>query len=254
MLPRSARLVPGVLVLLAVLLGAPSARAGILSTRFEISFDRLFGLPGATFTAGPGLGSASGSGASATWTIPVGAAPTGTTTNITIPPIVPPLTQVRFVLEGNAEGGVFSASSPGLLGVNAEIDLRSYEGITLVAVPVTFGRPVSGTFGPSYGVVGSWQANAWTTKTTAVTLLTLYGNGATTTARMGSNTLVDGQGTISLVSAIVVDTNVTRPLAIFGRLTVAFVPEPGAGVLGLAGAALLAALGARRRRAARRLR
>jgi uncharacterized protein (TIGR03382 family) len=170
-----------------------------------------------------------------------------------MPPIVPPLTQVRFVLEGNAAGGVFTASSQGFLGVNAEIGLRSYEGITLLAVPVTFGLPVGGTAGPSYGVLLTWQANAWTTKTTSVTLLTLYGDVATTTTRKGSNTLVDGEGTISLVSAILVDSNITRPLAIFGRLTVAFVPEPGMGLLGL-GAAALAALGARRRRPARRLR
>ena len=79
---------------------------------------------------------------------------------------------------------------------------------------------------------------------TAAVVIPQTGGMTFTTTAMGSNGLTPGgQGTLVLVTPVKVLTNIAGTLAIFGTLTLTYVPEPNTllllalGIVGLAAAA-----------------
>jgi hypothetical protein len=200
----------------------------------------------ATYTVGDAMGSASGSGAGAAWGIVAGAVPGGTTTATVPSSAAPPITQIQFIVNGNPGAGAFAASSNVTAAVTGTANIKAFGGLTLLGVPLTVGQP--STIQPpvvsGIGITGT--ANQWTTKTTTVNLLTPTDNGATQATRMGANGLVNGGGTVVLVSALNVVTNVAGQLPAFATLVLQYVPddvvaEPGtllllgSGIAGLIG-------------------
>lgn len=245
---RRTRAVCWIVVVSALGLGAGAARAGTLaSASFQIL---IAGFPPAGFTASglTGQGSASGTGATAAWSLVAGAVPGGVTTVDLPTSAAPPITQLQVIVNGNPGPGAFAASSPASLAVTGLVNLRYGGGLTLLGVPVTVGQAGISTPPPVSGVAITAFANAWTTKTTSIALLTTGSTGITV---MGANGLAGGVGTVVLVTALNVVTNVFGQVPAFAILSLSYVPalpEPGTLAL-LVGAAGLLHLGRRRRRA-----
>jgi hypothetical protein len=152
----------------------------------------------------------------------------------------PPLTKIQIIIGGNPAGAVFTAPS-GTMAVTGVANVQSYGGITLLGIPLIGGVTTTINAGPSYGVVVTAFANDWTTKTTTVQLLEATDQGATTAKVTGSNSLTaGGGGTVVLVSALNVLTNIAGQFAAFTIVTLNYAPEPGtllllgSGVIGLA--------------------
>ena len=127
------------------------------------------------------------------------------------------------------------------MAITGIANVKSYGGITLLGIPLTAGVTTTINAGPSYGVIVTGYANDWTTKTTTVQLIEATDQGATTAKVTGSNGLNGaGGGTVVLVSALNVLTNIAGQFAAFTIVTLNYAPEPGtllllgSGVIGLA--------------------
>jgi len=227
----------------AALLGASAAQAGPL-VYAQLTF--LLGtLPPATFTASGLLGgSASGTGGGATWSVGTFAVPGGTTTATIPTSAAPPISQIQFIINGNPAAGAFVASANGPMAITGQANVKAYGGLTLLGVPVTVGAPTTITPPVVSGIGITAYANSWTTKTTSV--FNTATNAASTL--MGSNGLVNGGGTVVLVTGLNVVTSIAGQLPSFAILTLRYlpdvvVPEPGTMLLLGAGIAGLAAIG-----------
>jgi hypothetical protein len=226
---RTSILVP-LLAVLAALVAASAAQAGqLVSAQLTLHFNAGFFPPVQFSSSGALAGWANGSGATASWSVGAGVVPTGTATLTLETSVAPPISQLQFVLNGNAGAGTFAASSPGSMLVVGQVNVRAYGGATLLGVPIGFGAPtvimpplVSGIGVTSYG-------NAWTTKTAVVTLTTDLGTGAI--SMMGANGLVDGGGTVVLVTALNVLPSIATQLPSFAVLTLTYAAAPEASLL-----------------------
>ncbi len=232
-----------------LLSGAPAANAGPLT-----SVDMVFGLgtlPPAVFTANYTAGAGMGTALNATtFTMVAGAVPAGATT-ATIPlTSAPPISQIQVVIAGNPVGGTFagSASPVGVMPVTGAANVKGFGGFTLLGVPIAVGFPTTTIPPTAYGIAITAWANAWTTKTTTVALTTPTQFGAVTAMATGTNMLTPGGGgTVTLVSALNILTNLAGQLPAFTSITLGFVPEPGTLFLLASGVAGLVALGRSRR-------
>lgn len=245
---RLRRCIPASLALL-VLAAAP-AQAGPLTS---VSFQFELGLVSpATFTASglAGAGSAHGSGATASWSVATGAVPGGTFVGSLPSTAAPPISGEYFQAQGNPVAGSFQAGAGGSMPVTITLDLTSYGGLTLFSIPFVVGTPTTVAPPPAYGISLSAVGTGWTTGATTLALATPTPSGATTAKRTGSNGLVNGAGTVVLVSAVQVSSNFTAFAPSFATLTLhyASVPEPGTALLLAAAALGLAGLGRARRR------
>jgi hypothetical protein len=241
------------MLILALLLFAGPASAGPLTSATLVIQGASHALAGITISAGaPSGGTAQGTGATATWTVPAGAFATATATN-NIATAVPPLSETIWTVLPNAAGS-FAAGTLNAMSVPGGWRGRYGGGITILALgvasrtatPLRIGTPTTAVGVPAYGVSITGLGDAWTSGTAIVTVSS--NAGASIFTAHGANSLVAGAGSVQLVAPYVIRTSVVPPLVYFATLTLNFVPEPGTGVLALAGAALLAAAGARRSR------
>jgi hypothetical protein len=231
----------------AGLLGASAAQAGPLVFA-QLSFF-LATLPPASFTASGALGgTAAGTGLGASWSVGAGAVPGGVFTTTLNTSASPPISQIQFIINGNPLSGAFVGSVDGAMAVTGQANVKAYGGSTLLGVPVTVGTPSVITPPVAAGIGITAYANTWTTKTTTI-LPTGITNTVTATA-MGFNGLVNGAGTVVLVSALNVLTSIAGQLPSFAILvlTYAGVPEPGTLMLLGSGVAGLALIGRRKLR------
>jgi hypothetical protein len=211
---------------------------------------RLGTLPPATYTASGGLaGVAHGTGGGAVWAVGALDVPAGTSTRFIGSSAAPPITQVQYILNGNPAAGSFHASVNGSMAVTGQTNVKAYGGLVVLGVPVVVGTP-SLILPPVVGgaITITAHANAWTTRTTSIFVTTLDAP----MTRMGSNGLVNGGGTVVLVSGlnVLMWTNRLQQLPSFATLTLTYAPdavaEPGA--LGLLAIGAACAWLARRRR------
>lgn len=239
-----------ILVVGAGLVLAQGAQAGALVLA-QLTF-ALGTLPPATFvatyTVGAGQGSASGTGAGAAWSVVAGAIPGGTTTATIPSSAAPPITQLQFIVNGNPNAGAWAASTDATVPVTGQANIKAFGGLTLLGVPLVVGQPTTIQPPVVSGIGITGLANNWTTKTTTVNLTAPTTNGATKATRMGANGLVNGGGTVVLVSALNVLTNVAGQLPSFAVLVLQYVPdevvaEPGTLLLLGSGIAGLVAIG-----------
>jgi hypothetical protein len=222
------------------LLGAHTAQAGALVyAQLTLAIGTL---PPGVFTASGLLGgSASGTGGGAAWSVGAGAVPGGTVTATIPSSAAPPITQIQIVINGNPATGNFVASNTAAMAVTGVANVKAFGGLTLLGIPLSVG--VVTTIQPpvvsGIGVTG--YANTWTTKTTSIYATAVSAN----VTQMGFNGLVNGGGTVVLVSALNVVTNVAGQLPAFAFLVLNYlpdVPEPGTLMLlgsGIAGLALI---------------
>jgi hypothetical protein len=234
----------------ALLLGSTAAQAGQL-VYAQLTF--LLGtLPPAVFSASGLLnGTATGTGAGAAWSVGAGVVPGGITTATIPSSAAPPITQIQFVINGNPNAGNFVASVDGNMAVTGLANVKAYGGLTLLGVPVTVGVPTTIQPPVVSGIGITGYANSWTTQTTTVPLTLSTTMGATMATLMGSNGLVNGGGTVVLVTGLNVVTSIAGQLPSFAVLVLQYlpdVPEPGTLLLLASGVAGLAAVGRRKLR------
>jgi hypothetical protein len=234
----------------ALLLGTSAAQAGpLVYAQFTFSIGTL---PPATFTASGLLsGLATGTLGGSSWTVGAGVVPGGTTTATIPTSAAPPISQIQFILNGNPGAGAFVASAGGAMAVTGQALVKAYGGLTLLGVPVSVGVPTTIQPPVVSGIGITAYANAWTTKTTTVFLTSPTTMGATMATVMGVNGLVNGGGTVVLVSALNVITSIAGQLPSFAILVLNYlpdVPEPGTLFLLVSGVAGLAAIGRRKMR------
>jgi hypothetical protein len=235
------------LVLGAGLSLAQGAQAGALIFA-QLQF-QLATLPPASFTASGALGgSATGTAGGASWSVGAGAVPGGVFTTTLNTSASPPISQIQFIINGNPATGNFVASANGAMAVTGQANVKAYGGSTLLGVPVTVGTPSVITPPVAAGIGITAYANTWTTKTTTIEP-TGVTNTVTATA-MGSNGLVNGGGTVVLVSALNVLTSIAGQLPSFAILTLTYaadaVAEPGTLLLLGVGIAGLVGMGRRK--------
>lgn len=235
----------GWLALGLFLFAGSASAAPLTSGQFSIVIGTLPGL------AVPITGGVTASGSNVTFTNTTAIAGTDTVSGITN---AAPITGVQAVLTGNQTGTLVpgagtAANSLGLKGLSNVVAYGGY--VTLVAVPLS---PI-GVAGSPFSVMGgggtviAFTGAGWTTGTAMLTapLTTVSGmtdpdNVATLTIA-GTNMLAGGAGKITLISPVLIRTNLAGDLPSFAKLTLTFAPEPGtlaqfgaaaAGVLGLA--------------------
>ncbi len=198
--------------------------------------------PPFTFTASPiSLGAANGSGSTATWSVQPDALPTGW---FTWPVALSPVTAVRFEVRGNDAGSV-AASTPASIALDALVELQGFGGFTLLGIPLLLGVPSTYVPPGPYGINFTTYGNAWTTKTTSIQFP--VSNGLSTVTAMGSNNLVSGVGTVTMVSAQHVVWTLSGDWVVVAELTLVYAPNHGAGALFAGASVLLVAIGRRKR-------
>jgi hypothetical protein len=142
----------------------------------------------------------------------------------------PPISGMIFSAGANAWGS-FSGPVPSLVGgsmpVSVQVCVEAF-GLCLfnLALPVGIAQTV--TPPPVSGIAVTMHGSPWTAGTAAVAQLTAPTSTTFTVwTRMGSNGLnSNGVGTLVLVSAVNVLTNVSGQLPAFATLTLQYVPEP----------------------------
>ncbi|MCZ7617926.1 MAG: PEP-CTERM sorting domain-containing protein [Myxococcota bacterium] len=173
-----------------------------------------------------------------------------------------PITRLQAVLAGNQTGTLVpgagtAANSLGLKGVS---NVLAYGGnVTLVAVPLTaLGIPgATFSFMGGGGTTIKFTGGGWTTGMVTVVEPTVTLKGMTVMTpndltATGTNMLVGGVGSITLISPVLIRTNLAGDLPSVVELTLNFAPEPG--TLAQFGAAAIGVLGVaafRRRRSSR---
>jgi hypothetical protein len=230
---------------LGLLWGAPTSAGPLTSATLTIHTANK-GFPDAIFAGVANPGYANGTGLAATWTLPSGALATGASTATLASTVAPPLTKAVWTVGPNV-AAAFSAGGPNAMAIPAGWSLQAYGGFPLLAFDQPpIGSPATATL-LATGVQRTAVARSWTTGTAVVTLST--SNAALTFSAQGSNTLVNGAGSVTLVSPFVVFASTASPTVYFAELHLTFVPEPsGTLVLASAGALLLAWRGRRVRR------
>jgi hypothetical protein len=178
----------------------------------------------------------------------------GGTVTATIPSsAAPPITQIQLIINGNPATGNFVASANASMAVTGVANVKAFGGLTLLGIPLTVGAVTTIQPPVVSGIGVTGYANQWTTKTTTIVLttpatVTTPGLGTvmvTQATQMGFNGLVNGGGTVVLVSALNVITNVAGQLPSFAVLVLSYLPdapEPGTLMLlgsGIAGLALI---------------
>jgi hypothetical protein len=237
-----------VLTLLAVaaglLFGGAPAQAGpLVYAQLTLAIGTL--PPGVFSASGLLGGSASGTGGGAAWSVGAGAVPGGTVTATIPSSAAPPITQIQIIVNGNPASGAFVASNTAAMAVTGIANVKAFGGLTLLGIPLTVGQVTTIQPPVVSGIGVTGYANTWTTKTTTVYATAISAN----VTQMGFNGLVNGGGTVVLVSALNIMTNVAGQLPAFAVLVLNYlpdVPEPGTLLLLGSGIAGLVALGRRK--------
>lgn len=144
----------------------------------------------------------------------------------------PPISGLNYTVGAN-DGGVFSGPAASLVAGSMAIDVNlcaeAFGGLCLLNLALPFGVAVTVTPPVVSGIGITMHGSPWTAGTTTLALTTPTANGQTASTRMGSNGLnAKGAGTLVLVSAVNVLTNVAGQLPSFATLTLQYLPEPGA--------------------------
>ena len=237
-----------------VLLGSAAAQAGsLVAATFSLT---LTGLPPAsftaTFTAGGGASTGLAGSSAATWSVAPNAVPGGIASASINSNAAPPLTWIQIVVNSNPATGSFTHTVGGPMLITGVANVWGLGGFPaggppLLGIPLALGAPGTVMAG-GFGVFITAFANAWTTKSTAISLTTPTANGATTGMVTGAFTSAGGFQNIILVSAVNVMTSIAGQVPTFAVLTLKYVPEPGMLVMIGVGSAGLALLGRRKTR------
>jgi hypothetical protein len=229
-----------VLVLLPVLLvGVPCEAGTLASASFRLRGDFgsvAFPGAGATGTAtGPGQASlGAGTAFAGTATL--------TGTGLTM----------KLELTQNAAGSFGGTPLAGDAAFRGKVSLLSGS-FELETLPFTMGEPATTLVDVILPTVGAklsfgYAAAGWTTGTASfMDLLPSATETATGTNALSPN----GAGTVTLVTPLLLVGATQAPDPVFGELQLTYLPEPGAALLLVWGAACLAAAGRRRSRALR---
>lgn len=259
------------LVILAVLAGAPAVRAAEMRWEGTLGFDFLApGLPALSVT-GTGVATLNGSGGGSHLTALRLAG--GLSASAVVPVTDPEVTAAEGIVAVRASAALGSGSlAPFASGplTRSTLPVRGMLAVCLLdpaclpggflAIPLSTGDGTAGL-----GVGGTWTLGPgsrisilgapWTL---GAALLTLTTEGGATlelpatgwvhgALSFTTSTALPG-GALSLVTPLRVASDAGPPLASFARLTLRFVPEPERALALAAGAALLAALARSRRR------
>jgi hypothetical protein len=237
--------------LVAAAVVALPLRAGAAALSSASLLVEIGTLPSSTFPATGATGTAT---SSLSATLGAGSAFAGTSARTLTGTITGVLLSVK-----NNVAAAFTGTAPSNVGAAAGVTgqaiIKGF-GVTLLKVPVALGTP--GTLfatqltkmgGP--GVAITAVGGSWTAGTAKVTgIPTGTGTATVASTRMGSNMLTaGGSGTLQLVSAVKVTTNLAPSPVVptFGTLTLTYgAPEPAAALLLMAGAGALVAAGRRR--------
>lgn len=173
-----------------------------------------------------------------------------------------PITRVQAILAGNNLGTLVpgAGTAANALGIQGVANVVAYGGyVTLVAVPLTaLGVPgATFSFMGGGGTTIKFTGGGWTTGMVTVVEPTVTLKGMTVMTpndltATGTNMLVGGVGSITLISPVLIRTNLAGDLPSVVELTLNFAPEPG--TLAQFGAAAIGVLGVaafRRRRSSR---
>ncbi len=222
------------------LLGAGTAFAGAMTAS---SFGFQIGtLPALSFAGSGTTGTATSNTLA---TIDPGTTITGTVTTPVTDPAAVPITAIQAKLTKNAAGS-FADSGGGVLTGSAEFNgvanVKGFGGLTLLGVPLSVGSGKTSTAG-AYGINITAISGTWTTGSVAISV-----PGEPVVTITGSNGLVGGAGTVTLVAPVTVLSNLSggTNFAAFATLVLTYAPEPGTLLLLGSGVAGLAILGRRR--------